>query len=959
MGVVYRAEDLNLNRIAALKFLPDEVMQQPHAIERFRREARAASALSHPGICTVYEIGEAEGRTFLAMELLEGVSLKERLVARALELGSLLTLGIEICDAMESAHSKGIIHRDIKPANIFVTEAGHAKILDFGLARFASPIETGLAAGTGFGGAAEMLTDVGSAVGTVAYMSPEQARGKPLDARTDLFSFGIVLYEMATGALPFRGETTATVFESILHRTSVAPTRLNPLAPARLDELIAKCLEKNPDLRFQHAADIGSELKRLKRDVDSNESLVLAKEGGGKAVPSVSQAALSTAPPAPSAPARSAEQAGTSSISRRRRWTVAAGAAAAIALGLAAGLYWRANRPGLLTDKDTVVLADVENSTGDPVFDDSLRQALANALQESPFLDVLPERSVRQTLKLMGRSPDDRVAGGVALEVCERSGSRAVISGSIASLGSQYLVGLKAEACPGGASMAVKQERATRKEEVLDALDRAAAGLRASVGESLSTVQKYDTPLAQATTPSLEALKAYSLGVKALMQKGDPAAIPFFQHAIDLDPNFAMAYATIGVAYGNLRESDLARENYQKAYELRSRVSVREDYAISAYYFNDVTGDLDKSNQTYELYAKAYPRAWVPHNNLGGNYAAFGQWQRACAETSEANRLNPDSATPYGNLVECYCRLNRMADAKAAYERALARKLDGADLHTFRYAIAFLERDSAEMQRQVEWAAGRPGFEDYSFSYQSDTEAFSGRLARARELSRRAVDAAMRSGEKETAAKRELNAAMREAEFGNRALARSEAAAALAISSARSVRMLAALVLARAGDTGSAQTMAEELHRQNPSSSKINSYWRPVTLAAIALSRGSSAAAVDVLQATVPYELGVPGPQPELGVLLYPAYLRGQAFLVLRQGAAAAAEFQKFVDHSSMVINSPLGALARIGLARAYALQGETARAKSAYEEFFMLWKDADPDVPVLIQARAEYAKLR
>jgi tetratricopeptide (TPR) repeat protein len=532
-----------------------------------------------------------------------------------------------------------------------------------------------------------------------------------------------------------------------------------------------------------------------------------------------------------------------------------------------------------------------------------------------------------------------------------------MILGSIANLGNEYVIGLKAEDCANGALMTVLQEQAAKRAEVLEALDRATTRLRKNLGESLATVQKYDTPLAQATTPSLEALKAYSLGTKAFSVHGEIAAIPFYQHAIELDPNFALAYASLGVAYGNLRESDLAKKNYEKAFDLRSRVSVREDYAISAYYYNDVTGDLDKANQTYELYSQAYPRIWTAHNNLGNNYASLGQWDKALSETLEANRLGPDSGTSYGGLVEYYCRLNRLAEAKAAYQRALARNLDVSDLHTFRYGVAFLEHDTQEMRRQAGWANGKPGLEDISLSFQSDTEAFSGHLVNARELSRRATESAERAGEKETAAKRELNAAIREAEFGNLSQARNQALHGLTLSSSRSVRILVAFVLARVGDTERAQRMADELERQNPQNTKMNFYWLPVIRAAVQINRKDPRKAVEILQATVPYELGVAGPLPGIGALLYPVYLRGNAYLML-DGRAAAAEFQKFVDNRAMVINSPLGVLAQLQLARAYTTQGDTAKARAAYQDFFDIWKEADPDIPILSQAKAEYAKL-
>jgi eukaryotic-like serine/threonine-protein kinase len=642
----------------------------------------------------------------------------------------------------------------------------------------------------------------------------------------------------------------------------------------------------------------------------------------------------------------------------RAHWKIWASLVVMVAALAAGGVYyWRSHSQVMLTNKDTVVLADFSNTTGDAVFNEPLKTALMVDLSQSPFMNVLSDSKVEATLKLMTQPAGTKLTPDVARDVCQRAGGKAYIAGSIASLGTEYILGLKAVSCQDGNTLAEQLATAAVKEKVLGALDQAVSKLRTQLGESLASVQNFDVPLEEATTSSLDALTSYSLGRRAISTEGEKSAIPYFKRAIELDPNFALAYAALGTAYANLRESDLAKENYQKAYDLRSRVSAREQFAISAYYYTEVTGELDKADQTYELYAKAYPRNWVPPNNLGGNYSALGRWDDALAEAREAVRIDPDSGIALGELMEYDCRLGHFEEAKTIYQQAVSRRLDYSDLHYYRYGVAFLEGDSAEMQRQWDWAAGKPGRDDVLLSTQSDTEAYSGHLTKARELSRRATDSAHNAGENETAAKRELNDAIREVEFGYPQQARNEVAAALRLSSTRSTRVLAAAVLARTGDIAQAQKLADELQKQNPLYTKIIDYWLPTIRAAIELSRHHPAKAIAILDDAAPYELGVPGPQPELGALFYPVYLRGQAYLELHQGSAAAAEFQKFADHKDMTMNSVLAGLAPLGLARAYELQGDTARAHAAYETFLNNWKDADTDIPILRQAQTEYAK--
>ena len=957
MGVVYKAQDTRLGRFVALKFLPDDFADDRQLRDRFQREAQAASALNHPNICTIYDVGEENGRAFIAMEFLDGTTLKDLVIGTPLDLDRLVDIAIQVLDGLEAAHAENVIHRDIKPANIFVTSTGRAKILDFGLAKINVPSHTKVGAATVTVGSSEYMTTGGGALGTMPYMSPEQALGKPMDARSDLFSFGISLYEMATGKMPFHGDTTGVLFLSIVQEAPVPAVQLNPDIPDELQKIIEKCLEKDRGRRYQRASDVRSDLKRLGSDSQSSSSGVAAVV---EAPPADAPSKQSSIPPRVSVPPQAPiSGSATTVLPARSHWKTWTSLLALVAVLAAGGVfYWRSHSRVVLTDKDTVVLADFANRTGDAVFDDPLKTALMVDLNQSPFLNVLSENRIAAILKLMTQPADTKLTPEVTRNVCERAGGKAYIAGSIASLGTEYVLGLKAVNCQNGDTLAEQLVTAAGKEKVLGALDQATSKLRAQLGESLASVQKFDVPLEEATTSSLDALTAFSLGRRTLATDGEKAAIPYFKRAIELDPNFALAYTGLGTAYANLRESDLAKENYQKAYDLRSRVSAREQFAISAYYYTEVTGELDKANQTYELYAKAYPRNWVPPNNLGGNYSALGRWDDALAEAQEAVRIDPDSGIALGELMEYECRLGRFEEAKATYQQSVSRRLDYSDLHYYRYSVAFLEGDTAEMQRQWEWAAGKPGREDVLLSTQSDTEAYSGHLTKARDLSRRATESAHTAGENETAAKRELNDAIREVEFGYSKQARDEVSAALRLSSTRSTRVLAAVVLARAGDIAQAQKIADELQKQNPLYTKIIGYWLPTIRAAIELNRHNPAKAIAILEDAAPYELGVPGPQPELGALFYPVYLRGQAYLELHQGSAAAAEFQKFVDHKDMTINSVFAGLAPLGLARAYAMQGDGAQAHAAYKNFFTNWKNADTDIPILKQARAEYPKI-
>jgi serine/threonine protein kinase/tetratricopeptide (TPR) repeat protein len=941
MGVVYKAEDTRLHRFVALKFLPDDVARDPQSLSRFQREAQAASALNHANICTVHDIGEHDGQAFIVMEFLDGMTLKRRIGGKPVETDVLLGVAIEIADALDAAHANGIVHRDIKPANIFVTKRGHAKVLDFGLAKI-DLTRRRIESGSGSDDPTledKELTTGGSTMGTVAYMSPEQVAGKTLDGRTDLFSFGVVLYEMATGHLTFERPTIGATFGAILHEDALPPSHWNPELSPQLEQIIGRALEKTRDLRYQHASELRTELQRLKRDTESGK--------------------ISTT-----------DRVRTGALARPSRAKLGSyiGAVVLLALLVASGLYYRSHQPKLLTVKDSIVLADFANSTGDAVFDDTLKTALNVSLRQSPFLNVLSDSEVAKTLQEMTRPAGTRLSPEIARELCQRAGSKAYIAGSISSLGSEYVLGLKAVNCQSGDMLAQEQVTAASKEKVLVALGEAASKLRGELGESLATVQRFDVPLHQATTSSLEALKAFSLGQKTNNEKGDAVALPYFQRAIELDPNFALGYTAAGADYSNLGQLERANEYYRKAFQLRERASEREKLAITADYYLNVTGELDKAAQTYQEEIESYPRSSVPYGNLGVVLALQGQYQKATDVTRQLIRLAPDQVSSYVNLADYSLALQRF-DETGQIIHEQSPKLDDFAFHDALYALAFLRADSPAMAEQQQWFASKPEAENYGLSLASDTEAYVGHLSKARELTTRAVDSAIRADSKETGAIFQDNAALREVAYGNPAEAGRLAAQALKLALAsQGVESEAALAFAMAGDTTRADSLARDLGKRFPLDTQMQSLWLPAIRTQLALDRKDPSSAVNIPQAASPLELGQIVFVNNLSCL-YPVYVHGEAYLAAGQGSAAATEFQKILDHSGIVWNCWTGALARLGVARANALESRTSqgadadaarvRALAAYKDFFTLWKDADSDIPILKEAKSEYAKLQ
>lgn len=954
MGEVYLGEDTRLHRKVALKTLPADVASNRDRMERFVQEAKAASALNHPNIITIYEIDETDSGHFIVTEFIDGETLRERMGLALMKLDEVLEVAIQTASALSAAHEAGIVHRDIKPDNIMLRRDGIVKVLDFGLAKLAEQTPTDYV-DTEAPTSVQIKTEPGMVMGTVTYMSPEQARGLQVDARTDIFSLGVLIYEMVAGRVPFTGSNTLDILAAILSDKEPPPlARYAHDAPPELERIVAKALAKEREERYQSAKDLLIDLRQLKMRLEIDAELERTMPPERFAVPPSGQIspAVTTAPPEgeiPHATATSSAEYIVNQVKLHRRGVIMT--LGVLVLAMVGAIFWylKHTPAAPLTEKDTIVLADFVNTTGDPVFDGTLKQALAVQLEQSPFLNIFSDQRVRETLRFMNRSPDERVTKQIAREICERQGLKAFLAGSISNLGSHYVITLEATNAQTGDTIALQQVEANSKEQVLSELGKAATKLRESLGESLASIQKYDAPITQATTSSLEAFKVFSLGVEQQTKGKYLEAIPFFKSATEMDPNFARAYAAMSSMYYNSRQYDLAAEASRKAYELRDRVSERERLYISAGYYDNVTGELEKYLETLELWKHTYPRDASPHNNLAVKYNELGRFDKALEAAPEAIRLNSGSASGYSLSAAAFVGLNRFDEAKEIIGQGQAQKLETTPMRRILYRVAFVQGDATTMQQQIEWLKGKP--DDYlAHGWQSETAAFSGQLRKAQELSNRAFELAERRDLKDVAAQIAVGGAGRDALFGDCGQVKEQTAKALGMSQRPLTMVNAGNALATCGDFSQTQSIVAELTRRHPKDTVLNKIMLPLVQARIELQRGNPAQAIQLLETTRPFE----------GYALFQiAYLRGQAYLNQQNGAGAVAEFQKILDHRGSQPTSPMYSLAHLGLARAAALQGDTAKARKAYQDFFALWKDADADLPILIEAKKEYEKLK
>jgi len=965
MGEVYLAQDTVLERVVALKVLRPEVATDAERMRRFTLEAKAAAALNHPHIAHIYEIGQDRETSFIAMEFVEGETLREKIHKQETDLKRLLAWLTQVAEGLAKAHSAGIVHRDLKPDNIMISRDGYAKILDFGLVKL---LETHQFLNSNLEASGEAATAImpqqhsapGLVMGTVGYMSPEQAQGKnsKIDHRSDIFSFGCILYEAATKHRPFESDTVIDSLHRLIHAQAPAIRDFNPGAPPGLQRIVRKCLAKDPEERYQTIKDTVLDLKELVRELESEDALEQtvvppAPQGTVSGAGNRRRALSAADPPAPISTAE-AGRATTSSaeyiVGELKRHKRGVGLMLAVLLVVVAGaMVLRFRRAPALTEKDTILLADFVNTTGDGIFDGTLKQALAVQLGQSPFLNIFPEQGVRDTLQLMNRSPDERVTRDVAREICERRGLKAMLTGSISNLGSHYVITLEALNGRTGETIAREQSEAESKEQVIRTLGQAATKLREKLGESLGSIQKFDAPIEEATTSSLEALKAYSQGRENTARGGDYNSAQFYKRAIELDPNFASAYVALAVFFYNGGQPGIAAEHAQKAFDLRERVSEHEKLRVSAFYYTLVTGELDKAGEVLALATQTYPRDSTMHINLGNTYLITGQFDKAIDASREAIRLDPNQVASQVNLGQAFIGLNRFPEAREVFERALERKLDTTDFHIGLYQIAFINHHTQAMKRQIDLMNNRP--ERYvGLDWQTQSASFGGQLQRAREFSRNAIDLAVNSNVKEVAARYTAEGALRNATFGKCQQTKAEAAHALAIERNTVSMTRSALALALCGESAQTQQIIDDLSKRYPKDTLVNALWIPCIRAVLELNRNNLGQAGELLETTKRYEA--------VGEF-WPNYLRGLTYLRQHAGTEAAGEFQKILDHRGRAPLSYLYPLSRLGLGRAMGLAGDKLASQKAYQDFLAGWKDADGDLPVYQEARKEYEGVR